>query len=99
MDYLREDNAELVGFALTALDDALVREVPGARWAEPDIDEAAAALRRVVHDYRSACQRAWSGRSLVTRRFSRKTAAKVLERRLGFVAAETFRGKTRRSQK
>jgi glycosyltransferase involved in cell wall biosynthesis len=89
MDYLREDNAELVGFELVPLRGHLLEMVPGATWADPDIDEAARALRNVTLDYREACQRAWSGRSLITRTYTRRNVNKTLLRRLAFVAGGT----------
>jgi len=94
MDYLREDNAELVGFELVPLRGQLLEMVPGGTWADPDIDEAARALRTVTLDYREASQRAWLGRSLITRTYTRRNVNKTLLRRLAFVAGVTAAEKT-----
>ncbi len=51
MDFMDADSAALVPFRLvTARDPRGVLEVPGAVWAEPDVDAAAAALRRLADD-------------------------------------------------
>jgi glycosyltransferase involved in cell wall biosynthesis len=49
MEFMDQDSAALVGARLVATEDA--REVyRGSRWAEPDVDEAAALLRRLADD-------------------------------------------------
>ncbi len=51
MDFMDQDSAELVPYRLVpAHDPRGVLDVPGATWAEPDIDAAAAALRRLADD-------------------------------------------------
>ncbi len=47
MDYMNAHNAELVAYQLVPVSDGdKIYDVPGARWAEPDLNAAAAALRR-----------------------------------------------------
>lgn len=54
MDFMDADSAALVGYRLVpARDPRGVFEAPGAVWAEPDLAEAAAALRRLA-DYPAA---------------------------------------------
>jgi glycosyltransferase involved in cell wall biosynthesis len=51
MDFMDADSAALVGYRLVpARDPRGVFEAPGARWAEPDIGEAAAHLRHLADD-------------------------------------------------
>lgn len=51
MDFMDASSAALVGYRLVpAVDPRGVFEAPGAVWAEPDLDEAAAALRRLADD-------------------------------------------------
>jgi glycosyltransferase involved in cell wall biosynthesis len=51
LDFMDADSAALVGYRLVeARDPRGVFEAPGAVWAEPDVAEAAAALRRLADD-------------------------------------------------
>lgn len=51
MDFMDADSAALVGYRLIpAVDPRGVFEAPGAVWADPDIGEAVAALRRLADD-------------------------------------------------
>jgi glycosyltransferase involved in cell wall biosynthesis len=51
MDFMDESSAALVGYRLVpARDPRGVFEAPGAVWAEPDLGEAAAQLRRLADD-------------------------------------------------
>lgn len=51
MDFMTNEDSVLVGFRLVpAVDPRAVFEAPDAVWAEPDLDEAAAALRRLAGD-------------------------------------------------
>jgi len=51
MDFMDADSAALVPFRLVpARDPRGVLEVPGAMWAEPDVEAAAASLRRLADD-------------------------------------------------
>jgi glycosyltransferase involved in cell wall biosynthesis len=51
MDFMDADSARLVGYRLVpARDPRGVFEAPGAVWAEPDLGEAVAALRRLADD-------------------------------------------------
>jgi glycosyltransferase involved in cell wall biosynthesis len=51
MDFMDADSAALVGYRLIpAVDPRGVFEAPGGVWADPDIGEAVAALRRLADD-------------------------------------------------
>ena len=83
MDFLSEEYAELVPYALTSSKERAFPFPAGTEWAEPDIDAAASALRLVYDDLDQARRRAWLGRTAVIRRCSPKAASRALCRRLG----------------
>ncbi len=73
MEFMTEQNSVLVGYRLVpAVDPREVFEAPGAVWAEPDLGQATAALRRLAEDrdaratlgaaaQKAACQRLGTG--------------------------------------
>ena len=75
MDYLSEEWAELVPYEVSSIPAATYPFPAGTKWAEPDIDAAAAALRRVHGDLSEARRRAWQGRIAVSRLCGPKAAA------------------------
>lgn len=69
MDFMDADSAALVGFKLVpARDPRGVFEAPGARWAEPDIGQAAAWLRRLADDAELRAALGAAGRRMATAR-------------------------------
>jgi hypothetical protein len=49
--FMTEQNSALVGYRLVpAMDDRGVYQIPGAVWAEPDIEDAAWHLRLLAED-------------------------------------------------
>ena len=82
MDYLSEEWAELVPYEVSSIPAATYPFPAGTKWAEPDIDAAAAALRRVYGDLSEARRRAWQGRIAVSRLCGPKAAGRALRRRL-----------------
>src|SRR5262249_50026254 len=60
LDYLRADAARLVPFTLAPVRQPYVYYGPQMRWAEPDVNEAAAAMRDVYGDREAASARAAS---------------------------------------
>jgi hypothetical protein len=83
MDFLDEQCAELVPYALSASPAAAHPFPVGTDWAEPDLEAAAAALRSVYDDLGEARRKAWLGRIAVTRLCGPKAAARALRKRLG----------------
>jgi len=66
MDFMDEGSAALVGYRLVPAADARgVYSVPGAVWAEPDLDEAALWLRRLAGDAALRARLAAAGRDRV----------------------------------
>ena len=52
LQYMDQASAALVGYRLIPVADpsGVYGRIPGALWAEPDVDDAAAALRRLGDD-------------------------------------------------
>lgn len=71
MDFMDADSAALVGFRLVpARDPRGVLEAEGAMWAEPDVAEAAAWLRRLADEPALRAAMGARGAALVRRRLS-----------------------------
>jgi glycosyltransferase involved in cell wall biosynthesis len=82
-EYLDEDHAAMVPFTLVT---TTVEQRPfpaGVRWAEPDLDEAARALRRFADDAALGRETGERARAEVERLYSPAVAAKSIRRRLG----------------
>jgi glycosyltransferase involved in cell wall biosynthesis len=86
-DYANETTAFVVPYALRFLrPNEFLYDVPGAQWAEPDIEEASRALRRVREDTAAARARAEAGSRFVREQYSCEHYARRCIERL--VAAE-----------
>jgi hypothetical protein len=84
MDFMDETSAALVGYRLVpARDPRGVFEAPGALWAEPDIAEAAAHLRRLADDPAACAALAERGRRMAYRRLGDAPLREAL-RGIGF---------------
>ena len=69
MEFMDGDSAALVGCRLVPVRDARhVYDVPGAMWAEPDVHEAVAQLRRLADDAAQRAALGARGRSAVKAR-------------------------------
>lgn len=82
MDFLSEQYCELVGYEIVSIPTASYPFPAGTKWAEPDIDAAAEALRRVHGDIAEARRRAWQARMAITRLCGPKAATRAMRRRL-----------------
>ena len=78
--FMDETDSYLVGFALTPIPPGSANYPAGALWADPNLDEAAAAMRRVVKQPDEAAERGRRGRETILRHHS-------LDRMADFVAA------------
>lgn len=88
-DFMTEDNSYLVAFDWGQVPDFLSAIYPvGARWAEPRIADAAAAMRAVYFDQAEASQRAAKGRSDIRRTHGPKTTSSLMADRLNAIAIE-----------
>ncbi len=81
VDFMHEGNSHLVPFELVPIPKGCDPYPPGAEWADPDIDAAAAAMRRVFDDPIAAHELGERARDDILERFSvDRTAAFLAER-------------------
>ncbi len=87
LEFMDPQNSCLVGYRLVPIapgeylyDDARFR------WADPDIDQAAAAMRRLVDEPEFRTRIAAAGQATVSVRFSRERTADLIRRRLAELA-------------
>ena len=85
MDFLTPRNSYCVGYRLVPIGDGNEPYPADGRWAEPDVDEAAAHMRRVVEEPGDAGERAATGRQDVERLFSPEHAGAAMAARLARV--------------
>ncbi len=89
LDYMTDETAFLVDGRERYLEvDEYIDVTPGARWFEPDIDAAAAAMRRVWNDRDEAGRRASAGAAFVRRAFSRPRLQALYAERLEVIYRE-----------
>jgi len=81
-EWMGPENACPVAYRLVEVRDDYVLPVPGQRWADPDLEDAAVQMRRLVADpaYRAAVGSA--GRETVRTRFSPERAAERIAQEL-----------------
>jgi glycosyltransferase involved in cell wall biosynthesis len=79
MEFMDSESAALVGYRLVPARDARhVYDVPGAVWAEPDVQEAVAQLRRLADDAAERAALGARGRSAVMARLGAEPLADAL---------------------
>lgn len=87
LDFMTEENSYLVPYSLSEVPPALGGVYPpGARWAEPDLEAAAAMLRAVYDHPEQATARALCGQADIRRENSNEAAARAIEARLREIA-------------
>ena len=67
LTFMDDANGYLVGFGLTPVPHGSANYPAGALWADPDVDEAAATMRRVVEHPDEAAERGRRGREAIVR--------------------------------
>lgn len=86
LDYMTDETGFLVGGCECYLDsDEYIGVTPGARWFEPDIDEAAEAMRRVKENRSETKRRAAAGAASVRGRFARPVLQELYASRLSTI--------------
>jgi glycosyltransferase involved in cell wall biosynthesis/SAM-dependent methyltransferase len=81
VDFMTEENAYLVPYELAEIPEGCWPYPAGSQWADPDLDAAAAAMRRVVQDRDDAEAKAALGRDDILRDYTpERTAAFVTGR-------------------
>jgi glycosyltransferase involved in cell wall biosynthesis len=87
LDFMNDRNSFLVNYKLTRVGpDALIYPADGT-WAEPDLDHAAALLRRVHDDPDGAARIARQARQDIARALSEHATGQRMRRRLGQLIA------------
>lgn len=82
MDFMDESNSLPVAFALQPLPRPIGPYEAGIPWAEPDIDHAAAALRRLVTDRDLAARLGHNARETIRRTLGPKVVGERVRQRL-----------------
>lgn len=85
VDFLTEENSYPVGFRLTAIGAGNEPYPADGHWAEPDLDEAAGHLRRIVEQPAEVRERAAAGKADAERMFSFDRAGGEMGARLARV--------------
>jgi glycosyltransferase involved in cell wall biosynthesis len=87
LDYMDEQTAWLVPYRLTAVGEGAEPYPAAAQWAEPDLDAAAAAMRRIVEDPDEAAARGRRASQRIHSQHSSQHAGEMIARRLELVRA------------
>lgn len=85
-EFVREDTAFPVPYRLVPVAAGEYVHAEGQVWAEPDLDGAAAAMRRVVGDPAEARARARAGQAFATARFGADSVGRLVAERLRAIA-------------
>jgi glycosyltransferase involved in cell wall biosynthesis len=86
LTFMDDENSYLVDFGLTPVPPETANYPAGALWADPDLDEAAAAMRRVVEKPDEGAERARRGRETILGNHSLERTAQFMGQRLGEIA-------------
>jgi glycosyltransferase involved in cell wall biosynthesis len=95
LTFMDDGNSYLVGFGLTPVPPGTANYPVGALWADPDLDEAATAMRRVVDHPDEAAARGRRGRKTIVRGQSLDRLASFVSTRV--VALERMPRRERKS--
>jgi hypothetical protein len=82
LTFMNDRNGYLVGFGLTPVPPGSANYPAGALWADPDLDDAAAAMRRVVAHPDEARERGVRGRETILSQHSLERTAQFVGERL-----------------
>jgi glycosyltransferase involved in cell wall biosynthesis len=86
LTFMDDENSYLVGYGLTPVPPGAANYPAGALWADPDLDEAAAAMREVVARSDEASARGHRGREAILQNHSLERLADFVGERLGQIA-------------
>lgn len=89
--FMAPGEAELVPYTLVPIDETAGDYPRGCRWAEPDRDWAARALRHLADDSQAHASLAVAGRRGVQMRLGRDQLAAVVRQRLGTLVLQAGR--------
>jgi glycosyltransferase involved in cell wall biosynthesis len=94
--FMDETDSYLVGFGLTPIPPGSANYPAGALWADPDVEEAAAAMRRVLDQPAEASERAARGRERILRQHSLDRLADFISARV--TAIDRLPARARKSE-
>jgi glycosyltransferase involved in cell wall biosynthesis len=86
LTFMNDENSYLVDFGLTPVPPGSANYPAGALWADPDLDEAAAVMRRVIERPDEARERGALGRETILSNHSLERTAQFLGDRLDQIA-------------
>jgi glycosyltransferase involved in cell wall biosynthesis/2-polyprenyl-3-methyl-5-hydroxy-6-metoxy-1,4-benzoquinol methylase len=86
LTFMQDDNSYLVGAGLATVPPGIPNYPAGSVWADPNLDEAAALMRRVVENSEEAGARSVHGRQTMVDEHSLDRMAEFSGRRLAEVA-------------
>ena len=86
LDFMTPENSYLVDYTLTAIGPGADPYPPHVRWADPDLDHAAALMREVYEDREEAQRRARRGYEDIRRTHSVNAAGAKMTQRLSTIA-------------
>ncbi len=87
LDFMTEENSFLVPHGMAEVPPGCEPYRPGTPWAEPDVDQAARMMRRVVDDPDLATRKAAVAKSDIVRTHGPAVAAAFVEQRFEALAA------------
>jgi glycosyltransferase involved in cell wall biosynthesis len=82
LTFMNDANSYLVGYGLTPVPPGVANYPAGALWADPDLDEAAAAMRTVVERPDEARERARRGHETIAASHNLERTAEFIRGRL-----------------
>jgi glycosyltransferase involved in cell wall biosynthesis len=86
MTFMNDENSYVVGFGLTPIPPGIPNYPTGALWADPDLDEAATAMRRVVDHPDEVRERGRRGRETIEARHSLERTAEFVRSRVAEIS-------------
>jgi hypothetical protein len=98
LTFMDETNSYLVGFGLTPIPPGIPNYPTGALWADPDLDEAAAAMRRAVERPEESKQRGKRGRATIEAKHSLERTAQFVRERVAGIEATPPKDRRRDSE-
>jgi glycosyltransferase involved in cell wall biosynthesis len=90
MEYMSDENSYLVDYKPTLVGEGVYPYPPDGVWAEPDLDRAAALMRRVFSEREEAQSKGRLARAEMISRHSPDVAGAVMERRLTLIAERMY---------
>jgi glycosyltransferase involved in cell wall biosynthesis/SAM-dependent methyltransferase len=88
LDFMSDENSYLVGYSMTTVGPDAPPYQPEAKWAEPDLDQAARLMQHVLANREEAAAKGALAAEDVRRTHSPEAAAEIIKARLEALAEE-----------